>query len=986
MNWTEEQLEAINTIDRDRNVLVSAGAGGGKTAVLTERAARLLINKKATIDELLILTFTKAAAYTMKSRIVKKLIDANKLELANRVEGANIATFDAYALSLVKKYAVKLNISRDARIIDEAIMEIKSREIIREIFAERYASNDPEFVFLITKYAKKKDDGILETVVNISKSADLKKDAEAYLNNFVANYIKLTENARAIAANDLLSNQDKLNELAKLLKCDPQAFEKIKQPFNFAADNNAVRATKELIDLTQEYRKRIAAFKKERNCFTYADIAKMALSLVKDPDINKEIKSRLKYIMVDEYQDTSDIQDELITSLSDNNVFVVGDVKQSIYRFRNANPKIFQQKEADYAQEKGGKLIVLDVNYRSRKDLLEDVDALFSKIMRDDDGGVAYRAIKFGNAAYENEGKFPPDHPQDGRFEKIIYPRGKTVTPIQSDIHIEATVVAQDIVKKITEEYLVYDENINKLRPCRFNDFVVLTPKKKTFAEFAKVFGKTGIPLKIVDDKTLRGNEIWYFLTCLINFVVVYNTPNWEKDTALKEKAKHYWVGVARNFVFAKDDKFIYEALKNTTWKQKGNEIFDCLAAFAAQARVAPLAQFIRDIVFALDLNTKILALKPVVDYKLILDNIVAYAEQMEEMGYGIEEFARYLEEMDKKEYDVAADLKENDEENVVRIMTMHKSKGMEFPIIYQTNLKNFARGKAIKGASNYAIVNDVALDLPLIDYDPSKVDNAVKKVAAYNNNRDDLWERIRLLYVALTRAKEKNIILVAEEEVKKTKNNTNAEIDPIASVKRYDRFIAIGERRGFKIRRREITDLKTIGNAQLSTLKTSSPATSVRLTLEEPLPFAATKKATRASKIAARSVDKEALELGNRLHFLLEQCDFETKDVSWIIDPSDRAIIQKVLELPLFENVKNENVYKEYAYVDEDANGLFSVDLFIDRGTYIDLIDYKARDINDKAYVNQLGIYAAYLAKTFQKEIRGYLISVLNAEIKKVF
>ena len=180
--WTNEQLLAINS--EGKNIIVSAGAGSGKTAVLSERVLRK-INDNVPINKLLILTFTNEAAKEMKDRIRKKLINEKKSDQLNLLEESYITTFDSYSLSIVKKYHYLLNVSKDIKIIDDTIISNLKDKFIDEIFEELYKNEDENFLKLINDFCLKDDRNIKEMILNISKKIDLKIDKELYLRNYI---------------------------------------------------------------------------------------------------------------------------------------------------------------------------------------------------------------------------------------------------------------------------------------------------------------------------------------------------------------------------------------------------------------------------------------------------------------------------------------------------------------------------------------------------------------------------------------------------------------------------------------------------------------------------------------------------------------------------------------------------------------------------------------------------------------------------------
>ena len=448
MNWTLEQEQAIN--EEGKNIIVSAGAGSGKTAVLSERVIRKL-KQKVNINELLILTFTNAAATEMKDRIRKKIKkDPSLKEQLDYLEQAYITTFDSYALSVVKKYNYLLNIPKNIKPIDSIIINIKKKQILNDILENLYKEKNEKFLNLIDSFCTKNDDEITLAILKISSLLDKKYDKEEYLNNYIENYynentinnnikkytynlIELeqeienifneleqyisTDYYEKLASilnkifnpknyNDLLQIKE-LPRLPNIPKDSPeeakelkkQLTEKIKELKNKLKYKDqeelkqGILKTKDyvevLINIIKELDKQIVKYKQENNAYEFDDIAKMAIKVVKEnPNIQEELKYTYNEIMVDEYQDTSDLQETFLKLIDNNNIYMVGDIKQSIYRFRNANPDIFKQKYEDYKNKINGYKIDLVKNFRSRKEVLNNINEIFNLIMDKEIGGA----------------------------------------------------------------------------------------------------------------------------------------------------------------------------------------------------------------------------------------------------------------------------------------------------------------------------------------------------------------------------------------------------------------------------------------------------------------------------------------------------------------------------------------------------------------------------------------------------------------------
>ena len=472
--WTKEQTEAI--YKDGTNIIVSAGEGSGKTAVLTERV-REKVKNGVSLSNLLILTFTKMAAKEMRERIGSKLKENNLTEELVLLDTADITTFDAYALALVKKYHYYLNLSKNINIIDSSVMEIFKRDTLERIFNDLYEKEEEKFLALIKEYSVKDDREIFEYVLTLNNKLDLKTNKREYLNSYIDNkynedninkdineytkmLLKLIDSIRDyleyIDDNDYL---DKLyNVISPLLSSG--SYDEIKSNIEFKmpiargvsditklykdkisdclkeikkyTSYDSERSILEGILKTKEYAKEIVSlvlkldeevdkYKKKYDYYEYADIAGFAIKLVKEnKEIREEIKNNLNEILIDEYQDTNNIQEEFISYISNNNVYMVGDIKQSIYRFRNANPYIFKNKYDNYSNNNGGIKIDLNKNFRSREEVINNINLLFDRIMDDDIGGASYQAsheMVFGNMMYKGDG----DNKQNNNFEVYSY-------------------------------------------------------------------------------------------------------------------------------------------------------------------------------------------------------------------------------------------------------------------------------------------------------------------------------------------------------------------------------------------------------------------------------------------------------------------------------------------------------------------------------------------------------------------------------------
>ena len=410
--WTSEQQDAI--YKKGTNIIVSAGAGSGKTAVLSERVLEH-VKSGISIDDLLVLTFTNAAAAEMKDRIRSKIRKVPELkEELDKVDLAYITTFDSFALSLVKKYSYLMNISKNINIIDASIMTLKKEEELNNIFEELYQERNPLFLKLISDFTVKDDKEIFNAVLSLYAKLDNRFDKDVILNSYLDDYYsednisKLVNDYVALikmrleVLNNTVDNlyhytddtfQGKMEEVIRplisaadyldikrlcviklpILRGADKVTKKIKDEVKAIVDEigeltkyNSLDEIKESLYLTKDYveiiiaiikklGERLDKFKRDNNAYDFIDIAKMAINILKDNEtVREEMKYKYKEILIDEYQDTNDIQDIFISLIENNNVYMVGDIKQSIYRFRNANPMLFKSKYEAYQNNNGG--------------------------------------------------------------------------------------------------------------------------------------------------------------------------------------------------------------------------------------------------------------------------------------------------------------------------------------------------------------------------------------------------------------------------------------------------------------------------------------------------------------------------------------------------------------------------------------------------------------------------------------------------------
>ena len=1024
MAWTKEQETAIYT--EGTNIIVSAGAGSGKTAVLTERVLEK-VKKGVSVDNLLILTFTKMAAKEMRERIGTKLLENGFTKELSKLDTADITTFDSYALSLVKKYHYYLNVSKDINIIDASVITLYKRKTLNDIFEELYNSNDEDFLSLIKEYTLKSDKDIFEFILNINNKLDLKTNKKSYLDNYIEDrfnettinkdidtYIKeiiniinkIHEYLEYIDDNDYL---DKLYQvLSPLLDSDdyisikdniniklPQARgvsdttkeykEKIKKAIDSIKDltiykdtieiKNSILKTKPyvscIIKIIKALDIKVQNYKEIYNYYEYSDIANLAIKLVKEnSQIREEIKNNLNEILIDEYQDTNDVQEEFISYISNNNVYMVGDIKQSIYRFRNANPYIFKNKYDMYSSHNNGMKIDLNKNFRSREEVINNINLMFNHIMDDYLGGASYQKehqMIYGNLMYQGNG----DNKENNNFEVYNYLNDTNY----KNNEIEPFVIADDINNKIKDNYKVFDKDTKGIRNVKYSDFVILLDNSKSFELYKKILEYNNIPTSIVKSINLIDGEVILVIKNIISFIIKI------KDNIIDNDFKKLFISLGRSFIFNIDDNILFDYFLNNNYKD--SDIYRISNEISKRIDFISLDEIIDLIIDKYDLYNKLFLLGDNASNTIKIDKLKEITSNLTNLNYDIYDYQKYLEEIISNNLKIEYNIGDNSTDTV-KIMTIHASKGLEFSICYFSGL--FNRFNISEAVNRYTYDNEYGIIIP---YKDNFYYNTIYHKLAYRNYiKENISERIRLLYVALTRAKEKMIFILPSSNKDETfisdiiDNNIREKYNSFASIMYSLEGVTKKYYKNIDLSKINITkDYNMIKNNNYLKLinrvddKLLVDNINIITNKEE-------EKSFSKKNIHIISKEEEAkLEYGRRVHELFELTDFNNIDNLY---GKDREIIVNFLNSI---DINNCDIYKEYEFIYEEDNITYHgiIDLLLVYNDSIKIIDYKLKNINDTAYLKQLNGYKSYIEKVFGKPTYIYLYSIIDNKLEKL-
>lgn len=1025
MAWTNEQKEAIYT--EGTNIIVSAGAGSGKTAVLTERVLEK-VKKGISVDNLLILTFTKMAAKEMKERIGDKLKKEGLTSELAKLDTADITTFDAYALSVVKKYHYYLNVSKDINIIDGSVITLYKRKILKDIFEELYEENNHEFIDFIQEYCIKDDKDIFEFILNINSKLDLKTNKREYLDNYINtvydevkidndidNYIKVI--LKLISnINDYLEYIDDDDYLAKLYDVlspllSAKSYDDIKS--NISIKLPILRGAS---DITREYRDKIKStideikklttydsyddikrgilstkenakviidiikkldditynYKVKYNSYEYSDISALAIKLVRDnKEIREEIKNNLNEILIDEYQDTNDVQEEFISYISNNNVYMVGDIKQSIYRFRNANPYIFKNKYDSYSNNIGGIKIDLNKNFRSREEVINNINLLFDRIMDNDIGGADYslsHRMIYGNLMYKGDG----DNKEDNNFSVYNYLNDTTF----KNNEVEAFIIADDIKNKINSGYRAFGKDTNGVRKIKYSDFAILLDSSKSFDLYKKILEYNGIPTSIVKSVNLTDGEVVLVIKNIISFIIKIN------DNKIDNEFKKLFISIGRSFLFNTDDNVLFDYFLNNNFKD--SDIYKISYNITKRLDTISLEEIIDLIVDNFDFYNKLFLLGDYNANILRIQKLKEITNSLINLDYDIYDYQKYLDDIISNNLKLEYSVNDNSTDTV-KIMTIHASKGLEFGVCYYGELYNrFNNSDAI---SKYSYDNKYGIILP---YKDKFLYNTIYHNLSYRDYvMENISERIRLFYVALTRAKEKMIFILSSNTKEDNKsigdiidNSIRGKYNSFASImyslesitKDYYKNIDINDINLSK-------DYNMISNNNYKEhLKLINDKIGVNTTC---IPSSIKENKTFSKKdihIVTKE-EEDKLLYGRLIHELFECTDFNNLDN---LSDNNKKIIERFLEKV---DISHANIYKEYEFIYEEDNTTYHgiIDLMLEYQDNIKIIDYKLKNINDDAYIKQLNGYKNYIEKLFNKKTSIYLYSITLNTLEEI-
>lgn len=880
MKWTKEQERAITL--RNKNILVAAAAGSGKTAVLVERIKRLILEEGCSIDKMLIVTFTNAAASEMKEKIetaIRKEISENPKaasELKRQLDLmplANISTFHAFALEVIRRYFYIIDIDPNFKICDNVQQELLKEQALDELMKQYYEKASSEFFAFLNRYSGDRNDNRLrETVRNTfgviqslpepypwleEAVSELNVDFDDFSRGKIVKFImedairRLSEANAALAelkeeavreahdglceitgmysvlASELLETaetgdfdkfrtalenvgrmpplikkyfkadelhtQSSLDEFMEKLKLAKEQLKKttdsLKKDYFYDSLENLhrdMRATyddgKFFLQMMKDYRDIFSGLKSAKGVVDFGDIEHFAFEILKDAEAAGYYREKFSYIFIDEYQDSNILQEALIAKIKrENNLFMVGDVKQSIYKFRLAEPEIFQKRYRDYAQaekdaERDGteslsEKIDLNKNFRSKKSVIDFINRVFFRIMPDyDENAALYLGDPFGERCNFQPKLFLAELPWDENEE--IDDELKTMKKAEKEALSAVKIIKESLGKTI------FDSKKGIERPLQKRDVVILMRGIKNYGDiFYKILTDNDLPafvddndgyfdtieinifmslLAIIDNEkqdiplmTVMRSEIFAFTIAEMAEIRIACNEAEKESKAAADSGRRKTCSYHTAFVSYAENG------RNEALREKCADALRKLNLWRKNAYIMPLEellwQLMLDTGFYIAMGAMPAGSQRQANLRALADKALAYRKSQGGSLYG---FMQYIEAVKQRKVSMGQVKTVAKDDDTIRIMTIHKSKGLEFPMVllatYCKNL-NYA-----KGSKDIAIHKDIGIGFPLVSYEESWLRiGIIQHVIRAKIKQEEVEEEKRILYVAMTRAKD---------------------------------------------------------------------------------------------------------------------------------------------------------------------------------------------------------------------------------------
>lgn len=862
IKFKDEQQKVVDL--KNKNVIVSASAGSGKTTVMIAKIIKHIIDDNIKIKRILVLTYTKASAEEMKQKLLSAMTEASKtntniLHEIDDISTADISTFHKFLQKLLKKYFSFVNLNPGFEILEEAGKTVYEKQAFENVLEEYSKKRSQDLGLIFNIYSQKRSSegvfGIVKKINQFLVSYDNPNDwcknnaftlfdedlavnkAVAYLQNELENLCnifkaKFEENQlkcekieakkyieysnqflSMISCLDFSTQEKYFNNLEIIKNFKPKSLTRISKEiieteylelqnikdnfteclknfnlnYTYESTEKAVLLNKKiakiLIDLTLDFQCEYENVKITKNLLDFNDLEKFALKLLENTKIREEIKQKYDLIFIDEYQDANRVQEKIVSLISkDNNRFMVGDVKQSIYSFRQAEPELFLEKEEIYKNDANkSESIMLNYNFRSNGKILDFVNLVFNKIMTKITAKVDYLGTSQmkTDIIFEKNKEIPAI--EIDLIKKVK--EGKQEQPLEiysvlqenqkqakiKNFEYEAVIIAQKIKDLVGKQIFMPSEN--KFREIEFRDIsILLATRGPNFDKFCGTLQKFDIPIFSNTNESLFDD---CDVEILFNLIKLCKNP---KDDVALASVMHSEFG---NFSFDElskirlkfsNEKFFYEAVEKDIDNSKIKAFYRFIDKTRNGFVFDGLYYTLNKVITEFGFNKKIakLGVQKVARMKKFLQEVLTSGFNFDYMG-----FINYVETNKK-------DIKAPNYvmgDNCVNITTIHSSKGLEYPIVILPNTADSFYRKDMETE----IILEKKLGIAFKYYDLEnklKMSNVMYDTLKIENKKQDFADKLRLLYVAMTRAKNHLIIVGSSEEDKIfTKLNGDADV-----------------------------------------------------------------------------------------------------------------------------------------------------------------------------------------------------------------
>lgn len=1097
INFTDEQVAAI--MEDGTNILVSAAAGCGKTTLLVERIIRKVLQNQVNLNQLVVVTFTEAAASELKQRLEVELTNRLNNDPSNEfliyqlaiLNDAYIMTFHSLCMRLLKENNLAFTFDNPLCIADTFTLNSIKKDVFNQ-FVDKYI-NEFDFKHLYDYYATPLNYDNLYQIINGSAELSINKADFDYFENgcendlsryhsiydidpfnelfkeantyYITNLyqtlagLKLSDQEHTKLQDACLAFEESLDEIRlaieeqdydktynlvnslklfrKPTKLSDQAkflHDEIKKPYLLGLTSLYCYSSKEIIELYRHnqytnkiilkyarlYYEALTIPKKKLGLLEFNDLEQYALGLLYDNGSYSKIALKLQRhfneIMIDEYQDTNPIQEKIVSALSNgSNMFMVGDLKQSIYRFRNATSALFSNKYLLYSSPNNnqGKVINLSFNFRSKNEVLEMTNYIFKNVFSQQIGGIDYddkAMLYFKNKALD---KYSGDFKTEILLNKVSKEEdGKYKDDLPKDINVYTQMIIDNINKLINEG-------------ANYSDIAILHRTSTNIDLLCDALKAVHIPIM---SHTSRGFYDVYEIKDLISMLKVI--VNRYDDIALLSILRSYFFNlnendfiILRNSINNNQCKTFYHALEINY-----PDIYNCInkiVNYSHSNNLLEVIDYIYEVTFYQDyyFNND--------NYDQFLINIKAFKNLVNnnyDFYRSLEYFVEALEHNILSSHDPGISAVLSSNQDVVNIMTIHKSKGLEFKYIFIIDAKYRFKERGKHKLVHYQ-------DKLLTEYFNNKemitASNFFIDLVNFNDCKEIIAEELRVLYVALTRAKLK-IFLVCNEKSESLyqyayqssfaydynlNENTvinfkNSNQAILTSLARHNNGLEIREDISinakehvynyfgdlFKIRPYNITDqvdYTTISSTSNYLIKQVEPLNQSKNVISRFKPSLHQDKLLDFNNIT----DFDTFSSGNKIHKVFEGLDFNKillPQIDYLIKKYDISQryhkgIKSFCKTSLFSNLDNPKYYKEYefTYLENGTLTTGIIDLLIIDNNHAYIIDYKSDSIDENTlvsnYTNQVLSYVSFIKKAYKLQTIGYLYSVYNQKLIEI-